>query len=359
VRGWNRENSGRGHFVDLCLQFSKVYTPWYFFLRSLAFMILNPDHVLRVTKESVGEPPRRFSLLKWRYGKGSKPEWLNAKDLTSKIYAHEREILKHGHVRWAAVVHANSTLYVPGHGTSGAQVVYSPTGEAPLEALLAIAQRCFALKATTPDDPEELRLANMLTNEMERALDWSIPKTLSDGRTVVTTIIMTPRELIPGGILANSFFPILAERKTRLGVLVPSYYWEAEFRCDWQLEADARIAEWKSAALAEGSSRTGEGVTLTAAAAKRVRDIFRDQSLNLKTTWLRVGVIEQPDGGYRHDLKFESHTNKKQDICSESQGIQIVLDRKSLAFLAGTTIDFKIRETESGFVFDNPNVERR
>ncbi|CAA9375750.1 MAG: hypothetical protein AVDCRST_MAG64-289, partial [uncultured Phycisphaerae bacterium] len=159
------------------------------------------DQMLRETARRVGGPPRRFSALRWRHGRSDPPRWLTPTDQISRIYQHHDRILRDGHVRWAAVVHANNMLFRPGGGDAGAQVVYAREPDVRLSDLQTIAARAYALKGTRPADQAERRLADMLTDEMERALDWPVPMTLTGGRDVVTTVVVLPRQHMPGGFL--------------------------------------------------------------------------------------------------------------------------------------------------------------
>jgi iron-sulfur cluster assembly protein len=326
--------------------------------------VFDPDFVLRVTRDRIGDPPRRFSLLKWRYSRGGgKPQWMQSTDKISRIYHNQNEILTRGVVRWGAVIHANTTLFEPGNSKSGAQVVYAHNDDVSLDVLLSVANRCFQLKGCKPTDPSELKIANMLTNELERALDWPIPSSLSHGVELWTTIVMMHREFIPGKVLVSKCFPILVDLELSLAVFIPSYYWEPGFRRDWQLEANDITADWKR----EKESRKREGfedrlrdvkqpIILTEAAGKHLRQIMSEQSVDLERSWLRVGVSIGQDYKCMYQLAFENKIHKQRDVAFTSQGVQIVVDRQSLPLLVGTTIDYENRSTGAGFKFHNPNA---
>ena len=200
-------------------------------------MPLPTDARLREVARRVGKPPRRFSALRWRHGRSKPPAWLTPQDLISRIYAWQGRILRDGFVRWGVVVHANNTLFLPGATESGAQVVYGRKGDVSLADLREVARRTFALKGTEPADPGERRLADMLAAETERALDWPVPLSLTGGRDVVTTIVMLPREHLPGGFLGMDHFPILADAVSGMAVLVPQRYWPADLLEEWKSNA--------------------------------------------------------------------------------------------------------------------------
>ena len=58
-----------------------------------------------------------------------------------------------------------------------------------------------------------------------------------------------------------------------------------------------------------------------------------------------------------YDLKFDD-TKLESDEIFEDKGIQIKVDKKSLLYLLGTTLDFSDGLNGKGFQFINPNATR-
>ncbi|MCL4167536.1 UNVERIFIED_CONTAM: hypothetical protein GTU68_063415, partial [Idotea baltica] len=58
-----------------------------------------------------------------------------------------------------------------------------------------------------------------------------------------------------------------------------------------------------------------------------------------------------------YDLDFDSEVREKDEIF-EDKGIKILVDRKSLLYLLGTTLDFSDGLNGKGFQFVNPNASR-
>ena len=287
-------------------------------------------------------------MFRWRHGRSGPPAWLKPGDLIGRIYEHQDRILRDGHVRWAAVVHANQTLFQPGPTQSGAQVVYAPKGDVPLEALGEVARRTYALKNTRPADPAERRVADMLTDELERALDWPVPRSVTGGADVITTVVMLPRHHLPVGFLANHHFPVVADPATRMAVLVPCRYWPAALRDEWRANADALVARLERRPAIE----------LTLAAAEQVRASAATSGFT--QYWLRVGVNRAPDDSFSYLLDIvETPPDPRLDLSNVSQSVAIVIDRASRAYLDGTVIDFKDGPAGRGFVFQNPNIDRK
>jgi iron-sulfur cluster assembly protein len=61
--------------------------------------------------------------------------------------------------------------------------------------------------------------------------------------------------------------------------------------------------------------------------------------------------------GLMYDLDFDNQTSA-QDQIFEDKGIKIFVDKKSLLYLLGTTLDFSDGLNGKGFQFVNPNASR-
>ncbi len=72
---------------------------------------------------------------------------------------------------------------------------------------------------------------------------------------------------------------------------------------------------------------------------------------------LRVLVKGGGCSGLMYDLKFDNEALDS-DETFEDKGIQIKVDRKSLLYLLGTTLDFSDGLNGKGFQFINPNASR-
>ncbi len=92
-------------------------------------------------------------------------------------------------------------------------------------------------------------------------------------------------------------------------------------------------------------------VTLTDSAAARVRRHLSDG----EEKSLRFGVRETGCSGFAYVLDFVDDANSDDHVFN-SCGIRIVVDRGSLDFIDGTTIDLKTDELGETFIFVNPNA---
>jgi iron-sulfur cluster assembly protein len=328
-------------------------------------MSFDPDIALNYTRSRIGAPPRQ--LLGWR--RMTPPDWLRPDDAISRIYHEESRIVRVGEVRWAAVVHANATMYRPGavQQYSGAQVIYATDPDLPLATLFALAGKLFRIKTaeSRPDDPDVQRVADMLAAETQRALDWPIPLSLTYGAEIFTTIVMLPRQNLAGGVLGEGFFPVLADPQTRMAVLIPSTHWHESLRAIWR-EGAAELAQRAAAEAAKeepyeytpGPTSFNAPVVLTPRAADEIRKIIRQQKLDPARAQLRVFLNHHSNGGFSYQLDVNEDAGLPGEKSFVSESIRMRVPPGDEIYLKGTVIDFVINHEGKGFVFRNPNARR-
>ena len=98
---------------------------------------------------------------------------------------------------------------------------------------------------------------------------------------------------------------------------------------------------------------TKTGVTLTDAAAEKAKNLLDQEGRDD----LRLRVAVQPGGcsGLRYQLFFDER-DLDGDQVHEFSGVEVVVDRMSVPYLMGATIDFVDRIDAQGFTIDNPNA---
>ena len=95
----------------------------------------------------------------------------------------------------------------------------------------------------------------------------------------------------------------------------------------------------------------------------KVSDIARDTAVrmmqedNKPDYFIRVGVKGGGCSGLMYQLEFDNAIHDD-DQEFEDNGIKVVIDRKSVLYLAGTTLDYSGGLNGKGFVFTNPNANR-
>ena len=96
-------------------------------------------------------------------------------------------------------------------------------------------------------------------------------------------------------------------------------------------------------------------VTLTDRAAEHVKRYIQKRG---KGVGLRLGVKTTGCSGLAYKLEFADEI-KPEDVAFESNGVRVLIDPKSLAYLDGTELDFVREGLNEGFKFNNPNEKDR
>ncbi len=97
-------------------------------------------------------------------------------------------------------------------------------------------------------------------------------------------------------------------------------------------------------------------IKITDTAIERLSDL-REKEGHAKDAGLRVSVMGGGCSGLMYDIKFDDNTHDTDKIF-EDKGIKIMVDKKSLLYLLGTTLDFSDGLNGKGFQFINPNASR-
>src|SRR4051795_2210308 len=95
-------------------------------------------------------------------------------------------------------------------------------------------------------------------------------------------------------------------------------------------------------------------VTLSERAASKVKELLaseNDPSLNA----LRVAVEGGGCSGFQYALGFDS-APEANDAAWEHHGVRVIVDRFSLPYLEGASVDYIDGRPGAGFQIENPNV---
>ena len=95
------------------------------------------------------------------------------------------------------------------------------------------------------------------------------------------------------------------------------------------------------------------GIALTEQAQVKVRTLIEAEGRDD----LRLRVAVEPGGcsGLIYQLFFDE-TLQETDKVTEFNGVEVVIDKMSVPYLDGATIDFEDTIQKQGFVIDNPNA---
>ncbi|CAM4199839.1 iron-sulfur cluster assembly accessory protein [Gillisia limnaea] len=92
-------------------------------------------------------------------------------------------------------------------------------------------------------------------------------------------------------------------------------------------------------------------------AKKRISLLMNDEGYDATIDFVRVGVKSGGCSGLSYELKFDK-SKADNDKLFEDNEIKIVVDKKSVLYLAGTILEYSGGLNGKGFVFNNPNAQR-
>ncbi len=97
-------------------------------------------------------------------------------------------------------------------------------------------------------------------------------------------------------------------------------------------------------------------ISVTESARNRIVELRKQENRSTEEQ-IRVSVKGGGCSGLMYDLDFDT-TVLESDEVFEDKGVKIFVDKKSLLYLLGTTLDFSDGLNGKGFQFVNPNASR-
>jgi iron-sulfur cluster assembly protein len=98
-------------------------------------------------------------------------------------------------------------------------------------------------------------------------------------------------------------------------------------------------------------------IKVSPSAQEKVSQLMREEGFNPAQDFVRVGVKSGGCSGLSYDLSFDN-SKSDQDRLFEDNQVKILVDKKSLLYLLGTTLEYSGGLNGKGFIFNNPNAER-
>jgi iron-sulfur cluster assembly protein len=95
-------------------------------------------------------------------------------------------------------------------------------------------------------------------------------------------------------------------------------------------------------------------IEITEKGAEKVHEFLASQHADVSLAGLRVGVRGGGCSGFQYQLAFDEQ--RENDEVFESHGLKVLVDRESLQFVRGSTIDYEESLQGAGFKVNNPNV---
>ncbi|RMF08112.1 MAG: iron-sulfur cluster assembly accessory protein [Alphaproteobacteria bacterium] len=97
-------------------------------------------------------------------------------------------------------------------------------------------------------------------------------------------------------------------------------------------------------------------ITITDAAAARIRDLLARRGR--PSAGIRLGTRTQGCSGLSYAVDYVDEP-RPDDQVIEDKGVRLYIDRASLAYIAGSEMDYVEDKFTSGFTFNNPNETGR
>ena len=89
----------------------------------------------------------------------------------------------------------------------------------------------------------------------------------------------------------------------------------------------------------------------------KVSSLMLEEGFDPIQDYVRVGVKSGGCSGLSYELKFDK-SSETEDKLFEHNQVKILVDKKSLLYLIGTTLEYSGGLNGKGFVFNNPNAQR-
>jgi len=98
-------------------------------------------------------------------------------------------------------------------------------------------------------------------------------------------------------------------------------------------------------------------IQVSESAKTKLLDLMREEGKAVEESFLRVGVTSGGCSGLSYNLKIDTNQSEE-DKLFEDKGIRILIDKKSMLYLLGTTLEYSGGLNGKGFFFNNPNASR-
>ena len=96
-------------------------------------------------------------------------------------------------------------------------------------------------------------------------------------------------------------------------------------------------------------------IQISDSAKNRLLHLLKEGGKN--ESYVRVGVESGGCSGLSYKLDFDNSKNNDDELI-ENNGIKLIINKKSVLYLAGTILEFSDGLNGKGFVFNNPNASR-
>ncbi|MDT0645641.1 iron-sulfur cluster assembly accessory protein [Zunongwangia sp. F260] len=98
-------------------------------------------------------------------------------------------------------------------------------------------------------------------------------------------------------------------------------------------------------------------IKVSEGAKTKIAALMTEEGYDSVQDFVRVGVKSGGCSGLSYELKFDK-SQAEDDKLFEDNNVKIVVDKRSVLYLAGTILEYSGGLNGKGFVFNNPNAQR-
>lgn len=98
-------------------------------------------------------------------------------------------------------------------------------------------------------------------------------------------------------------------------------------------------------------------IKVSETAKQRIALLMTEEGYDTVKDFVRVGVKSGGCSGLSYELKFDKN-KLEDDKLIEDNEVKIVVDKRSVLYLAGTILEYSGGLNGKGFMFKNPNAQR-
>lgn len=99
-------------------------------------------------------------------------------------------------------------------------------------------------------------------------------------------------------------------------------------------------------------------ITVSDNAKKHLEDLMGKEGLTKDTHFLRVGVKGGGCSGLSYVMDFDDKIEPTDEVVTLTEGLKVVIDKKSVLYLFGTELNYSDGLNGKGFEWVNPNASR-
>jgi len=98
-------------------------------------------------------------------------------------------------------------------------------------------------------------------------------------------------------------------------------------------------------------------IKVSETAKTKLNSLLQEEGKTIDSAYIRVGVTSGGCSGLSYKLEVANDLAEGDKII-EDQGVRILVDKKSMLYLIGTTLEYSGGLNGKGFSFNNPNASR-